>query len=102
MAMPRRWRRLIPGQFPGPQTDALGSRPRSLAAVFGLQFGFAFVGPNCRARFESLRHLVLQSGWVQAILPEALRLSVDNQHQPARAAPPEPAYRFREIGGRVR
>jgi len=49
-------------EFPGAQTNALGARPGPLAAVFDLQFGFAFVGLNCRARFESLRHLVLQSG----------------------------------------
>ena len=30
------------------------SRPRSLAAVFGLHLGLAFIGPDCLARFGGL------------------------------------------------
>src|SRR6266446_9570837 len=34
----------------------LGARPCSLVAVFRLQFGLAFIGPDCRARFDGFLH----------------------------------------------
>lgn len=43
---------------------ALRGRPGSLAAVFRLQFGFAFVGPDRLARFDGLVHPWLRSGWI--------------------------------------
>jgi hypothetical protein len=35
----------------------LGARPCSLVAVFRLQFGLAFIGPDCRTRFDGLLYI---------------------------------------------